>query len=52
MLYNAFLQIVGQPPLDFEFLPYIFTCIILYMVCRFLIEFVCNIYNLIISFFK
>lgn len=50
MLYNAFIEIVGTPPIDFEFLPYIFTCVILYFVCRFIIEFLCSVFKLIIRF--
>lgn len=51
MLYNEFIKIVGSAPLDLEFLPYIFTCVILYLVCRFSIEFLISIFKLILSKF-
>ena len=51
MLYNEFIKIVGSPPADLEFLPYIFTCVILYMVCRFLIEFIASVFKLLFNRF-
>lgn len=50
MLYNAFIQIVGNPPIDLEFLPYIFSCSILYFICRYIVEFICSIFKLILKF--
>jgi len=31
MLTNSFTQLVGLPPIGFEFMPYLFSCLVLFI---------------------
>lgn len=46
-LSENFSFLVGVAPSGFEFLPYVFSCIFLYMVCRFIFEFFIFIFGLL-----
>lgn len=44
---DYFTQIVGQPPENLEFLPYIFSCLFLFLVCKYIISFITYIFTII-----
>lgn len=46
-LTDNFIFLVGNPPIGFEFLPYLFSCIFLYLVCRFIFEFFVYIFGIL-----
>lgn len=48
-LSEYFTLLVGVAPSGFEFLPYLLSCVFLYMVCRFIFEFFVYIFGILFN---
>lgn len=45
MLQNSFIQLIGIPPFGFEYIPYVFSSIILFSTCLIITLFIIDIYK-------
>ncbi len=49
MLTDAWIQLIGYPPIGYEFLPYIFGSLFLFLICKFVVDTLVHIYTMFLN---